>query len=289
MWSAAWEDTFTGDAVWQPGEVITGTATLTLAGGEPHVDRATVDARGAASGIPASDIDDYNAFTSGVQVIKYDGEKADPAVKDADGNWIVPVKPLVDAAQDANDRGHAVRYESGADNTVRWVVTNTGSTWLTAIDLADVTGEGPAIGRWTADLSAFGGPAAYDFATSGTWHGLIPPGASFFAEGTLVLGDDQRHADTVTVEVTPVIPAVDEGGVPTGEPSLDSDGKPALVTDADGAPVRLTDSDPFHAWAPGPLAATGAALSAGAWLLVGLLLLVLGTLGILTARRRRSA
>ncbi|MGK3953999.1 SdrD B-like domain-containing protein [Microbacterium sp. I2] len=288
IWSAAWDDTFTGDAVWQPGEVITGTATLTLTGGEPHVDRAAVDARGAASGIPASDTDDYNAFTSGVQVIKYDGEKADPAVKDAEGDWITPVKPLVDAAQDANDRGHAVKYEAGAGNTVRWVVTNTGSTWLTAIDLADVTGEGPAIGRWTADLSAFGGPAAYDFVANGTWHGLIPPGASFFAEGTLVLGEDQRHADTVTVEVTPVVPAVDEGGVPTGEPMLGEDGTPVVVTDADGAPVRLTDSDPFHAWAPGPLAATGAALSAGAWLLVAMLLLVLGALGVLSARRRRS-
>ncbi|MCP2638131.1 DUF5979 domain-containing protein [Microbacterium sp. HD4P20] len=289
MWSAAWEDTFTGDAVWQPGEVITGTATLTLSGGEPHVDRATVDARGAASGIPATDTDDYNAFTSGVQVIKYDGEKADPAVKDAEGDWITPVKPLVDAAQDANDRAHAVRYEPGTANTVRWVVTNTGSTWLTAIDLADVTGEGPAIGRWTADLSAFGGPAAYDFVASGTWHGLIPPGASFFAEGTLTLADDQRHDDTVTVEVTPVVPAVDEQGVPTGEPSLTEDGSPVVVTDADGAAVRLTDSDPFHAWAPGPLAATGAALSAGAWLLVGMLLLVLGALGLLMARRRRTA
>lgn len=286
-WSARWEDTFSGDAVWQPGEVITGTATLTLDGGEPHVDRATVDARGAASGIPVTDVDDYNAFTSGVQVIKYDGEKADPAVKDADGEWIVPVKPLVDAAQDANDRAHAVQYEAGKANSVRWVVTNTGSTWLTAIDLTDVTDEGPDVTRWTADLSAFGGPSAYDFVAEGTWHGLIPPGASFFAEGTLTLAADVRHADTVTVEVTPVIPAVDAEGVPTGDPALADDGTPVPVT-ADGKPVRLGDSDPFHAHAPGPLAVTGIAFTAGAWALAALLLMVLGALAVIGARRRRT-
>ncbi|GAB3146168.1 hypothetical protein GCM10027058_03440 [Microbacterium neimengense] len=289
VWSARWEQTFSGDAVWRPGEVITGSATLTLDGGEPHVDRAVVEAEGIASGIPVTDRDDYNAFTSGIQVIKYDGDKADPAVTDASGAWVVPTKPLVEAAQDANDRDHAVKYEAGSVHKVRWVVTNTGSTWLTAIDLTDATANGPDVERWNADLSAFGGPAAYDFVASGTWHGMIPPGASFFAEGTLRLGEGISHADTVSVGGTPVVPATDSDGVPTGQPQVDGSGTPVPVTDASGAPVRLTDSDPFHAYAPGALAVTGMTLSITGAVLGALLLMTIGLMALLVARRRRTA
>lgn len=289
VWTARWEATFTGDAVWQPGEWVYGTATLTLDGGEPHVDRASVEARGIGSGIPVGDRDDYNAFTAGIQVIKYDGDLPDPLVRDADGNWIVPEKPLVDADQDANDRDHAVRYEAGEAGSVRWVVTNTGSTWLTSIDLTDLTESGPAVTSWTADLSAFGGPAAYDFVANGTWHGLIPPGASFFAGGTLVLGENTVHADTVTVEATPVVPDVDENGVPTGGPEIGPDGNPVLVTDADGNPIRLSDSDPFHAYTPAPsmLPVTGATVAMG---LVALALLAvsIGAFVIWRTRRRTA-
>lgn len=285
-WTARWEATFTGDAVWQPGEWVYGSATLTLGeGGEPHLDRASVEAVGIGSGIPVGDRDDYHAFTAGVQVIKYDGDEPDPEVRDADGNWIIPAKPLVDAGQDANDEDHSVEYRAGEDRTVRWVVTNTGSTWLTSLDLSDVTQTGPAVRSWTADLSAFGGPAAYDFVANGTWHGLIPPGASFFAEGALTLDEDETHADTVTVEATPVVPAVDDDGVPTGEPLLDENGDPVLVRDADGDPVRVTDSDPFHAHTPAPpLVITGADVLL--WLLVAAVLAVLG-IGFVALRGRR--
>lgn len=287
-WTARWDDTFTGAAVWEPGAWVSGTATLTLDAGEPHVDRAGVEARGAASGIPATDRDDYNAFTSGIQVLKYDGNRPDPAVTDAEGDWIVPTKPLVDAAQDANDRATAVEYTADEAGTVRWVVTNTGSTWLTSVDLTDATLQGPEVSSWTADLSAFGGPAAYDFVANGTWHGLIPPGASFFASGTLVLNANTTHSDTVTVVATPVVPATDSDGVPTGDPLVDPSGAPVAVLDDAGDPVRITDSDPFFAFTPPPpLAVTGLALPAMLVAMSALILVLVG-LGLWLAHRRRQ-
>lgn len=287
-WVARWDATFTGGAVWKPGQLITGAATLAVGTTAPHVDRATVDAEGAASGIPVTDDDAYNAFTSGIQVIKYDGNKADPAVKDASGAWITPAKPLIDAVQDADTRGAAASYTADKAGVVRWVVTNTGSTWLSAIDVRDITAQGPQVSSWTADLSAFGGPAAYDFVSQGTWHGLIPPGASFFAQGSLTMGAGQTHADTVTVDATPLVPAVDGDGVPTGRPLLDGSGSPVAVKDAAGAPVRLSDSDPFWAVTPAPLALTGVAAPIGALVLIALLAMIAGA-GVWVVRRRKQA
>ncbi|MFJ4159950.1 SdrD B-like domain-containing protein [Microbacterium testaceum] len=285
-WVARWDATFSGGAVWKPGQLITGTATLAVGSTAPHVDRATVDAEGAASGIPVTDDDTYNAFASGIQVIKYDGAKPDPAVKDAAGGWITPAKPLVDTMQDANTRGAAVSYTADKAGVVRWVVTNTGSTWLTSLDVSDVTGQGPKVSSWTADLSAFGGPAAYDFVTQGTWHGLIPPGASFFAQGALTMGAGQTHADTVTVDATPIVPAVDRDGKPTGRPLVDASGSPVPVRDAAGAPVRLSDSDPFWAVTPSPLAVTGLMSPLGGLLLIALVSLFAGA-GVWILRRRK--
>lgn len=284
IWSFTWAETFgDGEALWLPGETITGTATLTvLASDEPHVNRTAVHAVGAGSGIPVTDEDPYNALSAAIQVIKYDGNKADPAVKDKQGNWIIPQKPLVDAEQDANSSDTSVQYDSGAANVVRWVVTNTGTTWLTEVDLTDLTERGPEVVAWTADLSEFGGPAAYDFVKEGTWHGLIPPGASFFAQGVLTLDESVQHTDTVTVVATPVVPEVDENGVPTGNPDMGPDG-PVLVT-VDGKPVRVTDSDPFNAHTglvvTGGMYLGGAAVFGGLLMGLGLLLLV---------RRRRTA
>lgn len=287
VWTARWDATFEGGAVFAPGQVVTGAATLTVGADAVHTDRASIDARGAASGIPVGDDDEYDAFTSGIQVIKYDGGKKDPAVKDASGRWITPVKPLVDAVQDADTRDSAVTYTADKAGVVRWVVTNTGSTWLSAVDLRDLTDRGPSVSSWTADLSAFGGPASYDFVAQGTWHGLIPPGASFFAQGTLTLAAGQTHADTVTVEATPVVPAVDADGVPTGDPAIDAGGTPVAVRDAAGAVVRVSDSDPFWALVPVPLAVTGVTaplvlMGAGA-----LLALLVGIAVRMVLRRRR--
>jgi len=287
VYTARWEATFgDGTAAWRPGDKIYGTAQLQISlAGLPHLNRATVQAKGQFSGKPVRDEDDYNAFSAGIQVIKYDGNRPDPAVKDGEGNWIVPQKPLVSAAQDANTAGESVLYEAGKSNKVRWVVTNTGTTWLSEINLADATNFGPAIGDdWVADLSAFGGPAAYNFVSEGTWHGLIPPGASFFAEGTLKLDTGASHGDTVTVTGTPVVPATTEG-VPNGEPQLDDEGKPVLVLDKDGKPVVLTDDDPFHAKVP--LAVTGGQLAVGSIVLLGAALII-GGLVLLHIRRRKG-
>ncbi|MGV8883229.1 MAG: SdrD B-like domain-containing protein [Rhodoglobus sp.] len=247
--TAQWDATFgQTPKTWLPGQIITGTATLTLgAGGAPHVDSATVTAIGAGSGIPVEDEDKYNAFVPAIQVIKYDGERPDPTVTE-NGNWITPVKPLTNAAQDANTSDEAVVYPVNTPQSVRWVATNTGSTSLTNITLADVTNDGPAVGAdWTADLSPFGGPATYSFVNDGPWAGILPPGASFFAEGTLALDAQQTHSDTVTVVGTVVVPEVDANGVPTGKPSLDVNGKPIVALDDNDQPITLTDDDPFHA------------------------------------------
>ena len=248
--TARWEDTFgTGTAEWAPGTVITGTATLTLAAGSaPHVDSARVTAVGATSNDPVEDEDAYNAFIAGIQVIKYDGQRPDPEVGSQAAGWVTPVKPLVDAAQDANTVDDSVVYPVNTPQAVRWVVTNTGPTSLTNITLTDVTDNGPAIGGdWTADLRAFGGPEKYSFVNDGPWDGVLPPGASFFAQGTLQLAASQTHADTVTVVGTVVVPEVDVNGVPTGNPSLDGNGDPIVALDDDGQPVTLDDDDPFHA------------------------------------------
>ena len=249
VWTATWADTFTGVAYWERGAVVTGTATLTVAlGDEPHVDRAAVEATGRFSGTTLERDNDYNAFTGDIQVIKYDGQKADPAVKDGDDNWIIPTKPLTDADQDANDTDHAVEYPVNTPRPVRWVVTNTGTTWLTNLSLTDTTLDGPSIvGDWTADLSEFGGDSDYSFVDDGPWDGLLPPGASFFAEGTLTLGQADTHTDEVDVVGTVVVPETDEDGFPTGDPSIVA-GNPVTAVDDDGEPFTVEDDDPFNAW-----------------------------------------
>ncbi len=241
-------------------------------------------ASGADSQIPVSDDDAYNAFTGDVQVIKYDGASEDPVVHDGT-QWVLPAKPLVDAAQDANSADRAVDLKAGAAHPVRWVVTNTSTTWLTHLTLVDVAGNGPAIGDdWTADLSAFGGPSRYSFVDDGPWEGLLPPGASFFAEGTVALTAGQSHADTVTVTGQVVVPAVDGEGLPTGGPSLDPDGAP-IVAERDGGPFTVTDDDPYHAEVPAVLAVTGATMGIGIGVLA---VLLLATGGLLLAVRRRE-
>jgi len=299
-WSANWGATFDpGTTEWAVGAWIYGSATLTVnAADDPHQDSATVNAVGAYSGKSVTDDNPYNAFTGAIQVIKYDGEKADPIVQ-VDGAWVTPTKPLPDTAQDANTTETAVSYPVDKPQKVRWVVTNTGTTWLTNISLADVTDAGPKIGNdWTADLTAFGGPANYSFVNSGPWQGLFPPGASFFAQGTLTLPASSDHADTVTVIGTIVVPATNpETGAPTDQP-LVTDGVPVQARDNQGNPLTLTDNDPFHAKTPAAatpvtpaLASTGGPFSEiGTVGGIGILLLLGGAaLGLYHWRKRRIA
>jgi LPXTG-motif cell wall-anchored protein len=261
-WSAKWAATSApGTTEWKVGDIITGTATLTAdAAKAPHQDRVKVAAEGAYSGKPVDDSNDYNAFTAAIQVIKYDGTKADPAIKDAGGSWIVPGKSLADLGQDANDTAHSAEYIADRAGTVRWVVTNTGPTWLTQLTLADVTGAGPSVGAdWVADLSAFGGPSDYSFVKDGPWKGRIPPRASFFASGKLTLPADTTHADTVKVTGVPIVPATKADGTPSNDPQLDAGGEPVTVKDDKGEPVVLADDDPFHAHTPKPAPPAGTA------------------------------
>lgn len=257
-WTVDWAATFGNAApqptAWEPEQTFTCTATLTLAGGDvPHVDRAVVLTNLQPTGQPGdadqtgpTDRDDYVAFTGEIQVIKYDGNLADPIVGSGPISWTPPTKPLADGAQDANTPGQAVTYPAGAAQPVRWVVTNTGATWLADLTLADQTDDGPAVGAWTCDLGPVGGPSGYSFTSDGPWAGPLAPGASFFCEGPLTLPADTTHADTVDVTGTVVVPNLDD----EGQPILDQDGVPTYVTNG-GGPLRtdvvVGDDDPFHA------------------------------------------
>jgi hypothetical protein len=137
------------------------------------------------------------------------------------------------------------------------VVTNTGLTNLTQLTLVDVTNSGvPISGDWTADLSPIGGPSDYSFVKDGPWSGLFPPGASFFAQGTLTLKAGEKHADTVTVIGQVVVPETDVNGIPTDKARLDVNGKPVVAL-RDGQPFTVTDNDPYNAKVPDDLAYTG--------------------------------
>jgi hypothetical protein len=128
----------------------------------------------------------------------------------------------------------------------------------------------------------------------GTWHGTLPPGASFFSDGTLTLGANESHADDVTVVGTPIVPEVDENGVPTGKPQLDENGKPVVSRNLDGTPRTLTDHDPFHAVTPAgasTAALPNTGLDGAAGLRVALLALLTAIAGLgalMLVRRRRS-
>lgn len=286
---ARWEASFAelDPATWAVGgtfdctaQLVASEAALNLA----HTDSATVDGVGAVSGVPVRDVDNYNEFTAGIQVIKYDGTQPDP---EADG--VVPGKPLLDPAQDANDAEHAVLFRAGIQQPVRWVVTNTSpTTFLTDIALRDVTGSGPSIEAWWCDLRPLGGPARYSFTADGNYAGLWAPGVSFFCEGVLTLPAGAVHDDIVYVDAAVVVPSESGESYAVDETT----GRPLIAT-VNGIEVRLSDSDPFHAKTPElpTLPFTGSEVTAVV-LPIGIVLLVIGvvlTIGLWTLRRRHSA
>uniref|UniRef100_UPI00286B5B2D hypothetical protein n=1 Tax=Salinibacterium sp. TaxID=1915057 RepID=UPI00286B5B2D len=284
-----WPNSFDGTSTWAPGAVITGTAKLTInAEDAPHVNVTTVSARGATSLVPVTASDPYNAFTGAIQVIEYDGERPDPAVKDSAGNWIIPSKPSVQSGQDADNAATAVVYTPGEAKKVRWVISNTGTTAMTQITLDNLVTAGTPVGDdWTADLSPLGGPASYSFARSGPWSGILLPGQSFFAQGTLTLPAGGTHSNTVTVTGAVIVPEVDRAGVPTGRPSIDAEGNIQLATLADGSRFIVSARDPFTAVVAGAsLAYTGMALLMPG--LIALQLLIAGGVLVFFARRSRA-
>ena len=288
--TAEWAATVTGTTTWAPHDYIYGTATLTMLSSDaPHVGDATVTAVGALSLATVTDHNPYNAFTGGIQVIKYDGDQPDPAVKDGSGNWVIPSKADIKAGQDADSAGTAVALKPGVAERVRWVISNTGTTGLSNISIDDVVATGPAMASsYKADLSAVGGPADYDFMTDGPWQGILLPGQSFFVEGLLTLNSG-AHQAVVNVIASVVVPEVDGLTlVPTGNPSRDLAGRAILAAaGANGAAFAVTDSDPFNAAVIQPLALTGTDPITNALLA---LLLLLGGLIVLAAAalRRRS-
>ncbi len=276
QWRYAWAETSDDDGsgstghpetTWAVGAEIIGEATLTIEATDaaPHRDVAAFTADGAYSGNPVAADDPYSAYTGAIQVIKYDGTDPDaaPVWQSDTGSWIVPDKPAFaagSAAVDANTVDDAVEYAPGAENTVRYVVTNTGPTWLTDLRLDDVTVAGPDIEDWTADLSALvdadGQPLGYPAALAVTTgvavdDFLFGPGQSFVVTGLLSLGVQEWHHDEVTVTATVVVPAADDDGEPTGAPRTDGEGAPVRAPSPDDPdqPFDVSDDDPFHAFA----------------------------------------
>lgn len=299
-WTVRWAATFApGTQTWQPQDRIVCNSKLALDGhSDPHRDLAQVNAL-TPGGDDVSDNNPYNAFSGDIQVIKYDGNKSDPAVGTA-GSWTPPAKPLSNAGQDANDTGHAVSYSLDSDGKdtgpqkVRWVVTNTGKTWLTNVVLSDVTDTGPSIAPASITCTFPDGSTAGVVNAAITWLNpdgvLFEPGASFFCEGLLTLGADQQHADHVDVAANIVPPAAGEDGNPTNNPSLGPDGLPKVaVNPVTSGPWSVTDSDAFHAKSPAMVAAGLASTGVNSKVMLesGLALLVGGLLLMLTGRRFR--
>jgi hypothetical protein len=294
-WSATWPSTFgAGTSVWEPGDVITGTATLTVVSSDaPHVDRASVNAVGATSGLPVTASNNYNAYSALVQIIHYDGNRADPPVKNAAGEWEAPPNPLPDVSQDANDMDTAVKYPAGEPQRVRWVITNIGTTYLTSLKLWQSASSGPQYSEWTCDMTPIGGTeTAFNFVTDGAWEGLFGPQESFFCDGPLTLDADEVHQDTSAVVGTVVIPETTVDGHLTGAPTMVG-GVPDIFRLPDGSPRTVTDSDPFNAVASlDTLASTGfSEESISFMVIVGVGGLVLGLVLMLipVGRRRRKA
>jgi LPXTG-motif cell wall-anchored protein len=207
-------------------------------------------------------------------------------VKDAFGNWVIPTKPTVPTGQDADTSTTAVVLQANTPSAVRWVVTNTSTTWLTDLTLVNTLTSGtPVASDWTADLSPVGGPSAYNFATSGPWTGMLAPGESFFAEGTLTLPAGGTHANVATVTGRVIIPEVDLAGLPTGNASVDGLGVAQRASFANGDAFVVTASDPFNALVRAALAHAGT--DSQAPLLAGFLLLLGGVGAILYVSRRR--
>jgi hypothetical protein len=254
VWVVRWAASFDGGGgVWEPGVVFDCTASLTLDGSAaPHADAAVVDATVVGSGVPVTDRNDYHAFTGQVQVVKYDDRDGTFAPeRDAAG---IPNKPLtVDPQRDANTADQAVQYPIGAGSSttgpqrVEFAVTNTGSTWLTEVDVTDLTVEGPDLQGLTCDFTGAGDPSA---PTSGTtWVGPWAPHTTFYCEGTVTLADGQKHGDDGTVDAVVVPPKPNPSYDPTDPTSDPFTDQPTL--DDNGNPVRsditVTDNDPFHA------------------------------------------
>ncbi|MFF1632250.1 SdrD B-like domain-containing protein [Leifsonia sp. NPDC058248] len=253
LWAVRWDASWNDKAVWERGETFECHATLTMAGNAaPHADAAEVDASVEGSGDPVHDRDDYHAFTGQIQIIKYDDREGTfTPVQDAAG---IPNKPLSsESERDANTADEAVVYRIDQEGTstggqrVEFAVTNTGSTWLTMVNVSDLTLVGPDLQGLTCDFTAAGDQAA---PTSGTtWVGPWAPGSTFYCEGTVELAAGQTHGDGATVDAVVVPPAPNPSYDPsdpdsdpfTDQPSLDGNGDPVRST------ITVTDKDPFHA------------------------------------------
>jgi LPXTG-motif cell wall-anchored protein len=264
-WAVPWFKTFevANGVGWEPGVSFVCVATLTLGLSDvPHRDLAGVSTSLTPIGNPLdpnnlppgnpngpSGDDPYVAFTGGIQVIKYDGTGSDPAVKDPNGS-IIPSKPLSSSAKDANDAATAVSYKGGP-RPIRWVVTNTGMTWLTDVVIEDITGNGPAIDPASISCEFPDGTTGEVVDGKVRWENpagvLFAPGASFFCEGILDLAPGETHDDVVKATATIVAPEEDGNGGFTGNPLLDADGQPVR---ADG---QVADDDPFYAMVPMPV------------------------------------
>lgn len=226
VWTVFWADTFhVPDGVsWLPGDTIVCTAVLELAGDtDPHRSEVTISTNISPNGSPGDP-----------------GTPNGPVIT----NTYHALTGLLQLA-------HApapVPFPTNAPQTVSWLITNGGETWLTNISTDTVTTIGSVIDSTSITCTIPGGGMA-DLTggiireSSGT-PVLLAPGDEITCQALLSLTADEEHASVTTVTAQLVTPLSDVSGALIGGPLMVS-GEPHLV--AGGTLMPLVQSAAYAA------------------------------------------
>ncbi|MCS4484634.1 DUF5979 domain-containing protein [Gleimia sp. 6138-11-ORH1] len=159
--------------------------------------------------VPAIDIEKYVGDWKGVEFT-------------ADGPKLTNGQPAVLPVGDHDTPADALILKGTEKTTVKFTITNTGTSYLTNLKVTDKTLSGPVLTDFKCVIN--GTPiAAVDGVVTAPGGFEMRPGATFDCTATLpALGEELEHSNNAQVEATPV---------------------------AGGEPVK--DADPFHAKRPG--------------------------------------
>jgi len=255
----------------------------------PLIGRAPVTAPSTPGAVDHSIDAGIWAERPGIDIVKYDGRADTPADPvdgpDAvDGEYGGATPGDWTADVDADTEEAAVQYEVADGTTgpqpVGMIVTNTGTSRLTDVTVADLTLQGPELTDVTCDFSPLGGPS-----DGTTWEGPFEPGDSFSCIGTLEMGFDELHNDIASVVAQPI----NTDGEVLGSSIGDEDGYWAVTPEepqGPGQPQTPTQPQTPNGEHPSGLASTGgAAIGTG---VIAMIVALLGAGALLLLRRRRT-